>query len=211
MSEDGFEAAEDNGHIFFEDNRKTALFFFMWRQSGTVSHGRIIEIHPDKLIISPFHKVKKPKFRGPQFKEWYHSGEWKNDAKTYDPNKIESIRFITEDRDRNQGTDPYNVMVMDYGQKHIELNYIEALNFFSHPVGHSSRSQDYTLRLQKILVETIKKRFAQKDDEDTEFTVTFDGVSEEESAKIRTEAQKRADQLSEKKQAPKTSTSDNPF
>ena len=102
-------------------------------------------------------------------------------------------------------------MVMDYGQKHIELNYIEALNFFSHPVGHSSRSQDYTLRLQKILVETIKKRFAQKDDEDTEFTVTFDGVSEEESAKIRTEAQKRADQLSEKKQAPKTSTSDDPF
>jgi hypothetical protein len=187
----------------------------MWPQTGGASHGRIIEIYSDKVIVSSIHKVKKSKFRGPQFEEWYQSGEWKTGAKTYDFRNIESLRFITEQRDRGQDVDPYNIIVMDYGQKHIELNYLEGKGVFGSTVGHSSRSQDQILRLHKLISESMKKRSHESPTttEDTDLIVNFDGVSEDEARKMRAKAQEMIKDVldGDEPVKGKKSTPDDPF
>lgn len=215
ITKDGFVEADEDGYILHEDAESTAILFFMWPPKATWgTHGRIIEIHADKIIVSDIQKVKKPAWRKPQFEELYASGEWKEDAKTYDTNKIETIRLISETR--VEGEAPYHVIVMDYGKKRVELNFVEQSRFFQYrPIGHVSKDQDYMLRIQKTLVETLHKRLEQSGEVTAEHgvSVSFDGVSAEEAAKIKKSAEDMVNSILEEKEPPKRKppTHDDPF
>lgn len=186
ITEDGFVATEDAGHILFEDATTTALFFFMWPAGGYYpTHGRIIEITSEKFTVSSIHKVIKIDWRGPQFKEWYKSGEWAKDAKVYDPAKIEAIRMVTEVRiepAHGQSYPPFQVIVMDYGRKHIELNYQ-----FKPRIGHMTNEQEEIIRLTKLIAETLRKHRdkPQMTSEDLGLKVNFEGVSDDVATKMR--------------------------
>lgn len=198
VTEDGFIEAEDDGHILYEDSNTTALYFFMWSPGGAYpTHGRIIEIRPDKFTVSPIQKVKKPAWRTPQFKEWYDSGEWAKGAKTYDPKKIDAIRLVSESRIEDPNVPPFHVLVMDYGNKHVELNIQEREGVFKPWVGHVSRDQEAYVRLTKLIAETLRKRRdgSQAGYDDFEVNVTFDGVSDEEAKKMRQEVEDMVNKL----------------
>lgn len=197
VTEDGFVEAKDDGHILYEDATTTALVFFMWTPNGGTMYGRIIEIRPDKFTVSPLNLVKKSAWRGPQFEEWYESGEWAKDAKTYDPNKIEAIRMVSEARSEAANGPPFHVIVMDYGRKHVELNYQGRAGIFKPQIGHISQNQDHIVRLTKLIAETLRKRRDGSETvyEDPDIKVTFEGLSEEEAAKARQEAEDRVNKI----------------
>lgn len=216
VTEDGFVAAEDDGYILYEDANKTVLVFFMWILGQNYSsYGRIIEIQKDKFTVSPIHRIKKFAWRGPQFREWYDSGEWAKDAKTYDPHKIEAIRMVSEARFEGQNVPPFHVIVMDYGRKHVELNYWERGSLFNSHVGHSSQDQDRHVRLTKLIAETLKKRRDGSETvyEDPDIKVTFEGLSEEEAAKAKQEIENRVNKMLDGGDKPtkQSPTHDDPF
>lgn len=216
VTEDGFVAAEDDGYILYEDANKTVLVFFMWILGQNYSsYGRIIEIQKDKFTVSSIHRIKKFAWRGPQFREWYDSGEWAKDAKTYDPHKIEAIRMVSEARFEGQNVPPFHVIVMDYGRKHVELNYWERGTLFNSHVGHSSQDQDRHVRLTKLIAETLKKRRDGSETvyEDPDIKVTFEGLSEEEAAKAKQEIEDRVNKMLDGGDKPtkQSPTHDDPF
>lgn len=219
VTEDGFVETEDDGHILHEDANKTALVFFMWIPGQQLStYGRIIEVRPDKFIVSPIHRIKKFAWRGPQFKEWYDSGEWAKDAKTYDPDKIEAIRMVSEARfegANEQNVPPFHVIVMDYGRKHVELNYRDRAGLFKPQIGHTSQEQDHIVRLAKLLTDTLKNRHkkATGTEEDLGMTVTFEGMTDEEAAKAKQEVEDRVNKMLGEEDKPKkqSPTHDDPF
>lgn len=201
ITEDGFVATEDDGHILFEDANKTVLVFYMWILGQHYSsYGRIIEIKPDKFTVSRIHRIKKFTWRSPQFREWYDSGEWAKDAKTYDPHEIKAIRMVSESRfegANGQNVSQFHVIVMDYGQKHVELNYWDKGSLFNSQIGHSSQDQDRYVRLTKLIAETLQKRRDGSASvyEDPDIKVTFEGLSEEEAAKIRKETEDQVNKM----------------
>jgi hypothetical protein len=198
VTEDGFVEAKDDGHILHEDATTTALIFYMWKPNVRYpTHGRIIEIRPDKFTVSPIQKVKRPEWRGPQFKEWYDSGEWSRDAKVYDPQKISTIRLVSESRIEDQNVPPLHVLIMDYGTSHVELNIKEGGGFFDPWIGHISQDQERYVRLTKLIAETLQRRRDGSETvyEDPDIKVTFEGLSEEEAAKAKQEAEDRVNKI----------------
>lgn len=198
VTEDGFVEAKDDGHILYEDATTTALYFFMWKPNVRYpTHGRIIEIRSDKFTVSPIHKVIRPEWRTPQFKEWYDSGEWSKDAKVYDPQKISTIRLVSESRIEDQNVPPFHVLIMDYGTSHVELNIKEGGGFFDPWIGHISQDQERYVRLTKLIAETLQRRRDGSETvyEDPDIKVTFEGLSDEEPAKAKQEAEDRVNKI----------------
>lgn len=167
-----FEDAENTGFILHKDKNVTALVFFMWVLNGPgATHGRILEISRDKLLVSPIRKIKRYKSRGDEFKSWYHSEDWRMQSKAYDPDKISNIRLISEQRyTGNQGNiPPFNVVVMDYGKNRVELNYEKIGRWFKFPVGHADHSQDYLIPLRNVIADEMKERFSEAPIVDSNF------------------------------------------
>lgn len=158
-----FEDSENTGFILHKDKNVTALVFFMWVLNGQATHGRILEISRDKLLVSSIRKIKRYKSRSDEFQSWYHSGDWRMQSKAYDPNKISNIRLISEQRyTSNQGNiPPFNVIVIDYGKNRVELNYEQIGRWFKFPVGHADHSQDYLISLRNVIAEEMKERFSE--------------------------------------------------
>lgn len=150
-----------------------------------------------------------------QFKEWYDSGEWSKNAKVYDPQKITTIRLVSESRIEDQNVPPFHVFIMDYGTCHVELNIKEGGGFFDPWIGHISQDQERYVRLTKLIAETLQRRRDGSETvyEDPDMQVTFEGLSAEESAKIQKEAEDRVNKMlgggdKPTKQSP---THDDPF
>jgi hypothetical protein len=211
-NDEEFESDADDSYILLEDAEKTVV---IWKMNTVFAmgarYGRMAEITSQKMTLSDFYKLGSKNHERAFSLDLYNSDDWRASAKSYKPESIKALRLVTERRYNN--APPFNTIVMDYGQKKIELNYRDKDGAFSPVLGNSSESQEGILHLHAVLTETMQKRFAQDSSERINMNVAFEGVSEEEAESIQKSAEDMVNSIIDEKTAAKKppATHEDPF
>jgi hypothetical protein len=105
-------------------------FAYMVRTyNGQVSRGVIVKFTPEFLYVSDYYKVPRwPHKRVPLTTGMIKNGDWLQKAKTYDLSGVgvSSFRIARREVTIAPGKDvPGYVIVMQYGERTVDLNYLQ--------------------------------------------------------------------------------------
>ena len=222
-----FESGDDDRHMIVEENDITVISWKMhqYNMMSRKEFGRFIEIKPDRITLSAPYSLKKGEGQRKFTKALYNSGTWRKSAKVYASDKVKGLRLRQDQPDtknlqayRDSSSWKLHIVVLDYGKTSVDLNYVFEAGR-NNEIGNLSASDEGIIQLHATILDAMKQRFGsgtssdpkKSEDDDLDISVTFDGVSEEESERMKKEVQARVERMSRSKNIDKKSSSDDPF